>query len=933
MSLLCLSFGAAQGQGRSPGEELIALPKGTVYDCLPNGLHYVIKPNDMPGHKIEFRLIIRAGSILQTEEEGGVAHFLEHMAFNGTTHFPGKGIVEYLESLGVKYGFGINAFTGFDRTIYMFSIPTDRPEDMDRALLILKDWLTGITIDPAQVEREKGVIMEEARGYDTGDPFYDLKVGGTRYSERMPLGNEDEIRGMTAGKLEHFYRKWYTPELATIVLVGDLDAAEAERKVKALFTSLPAVKSPDYKEYPLDYRQKMACQGMSDTLINRSTLELIIPKTCTVQRTYGNRVRKAAEELLVDAINNRFKAQKLKVSLSDSWYLSDKDHLVLSIDGDNSVQIKDKIAQAVNTIKQIREQGFCSAELNCLKENAVRRLDKIYSVKSSDQWCEDFTDLVISGERYLQDTLHHDWLAEHIRAINSKDLQALARQWFVRAPHMLAACHYNPEKGGRITEEEIATAWKQGEKARCNAYEYVQKEEEEEEIIRLPECLTRKITTSNQYVASERSIEGLGVKDIRLTNGARIILKQTKDEDQQITLTAFAPGGASLLTPGNYPLLEGMAGFMEMGGIEKMDYESYGAMLVQENMAFSVTFEPYWHGWIAMAPADKSTELCRLVYEKCFYPEKRYDDFEEAREDMLASVGKETVLTKMLRNAPDRQLAAKIDELMGNAQPNGRSAESIEEIKALNLDSMAAFYRQLYTNPGELVCVVCGNFDVNEVERNLVATLGRFPAQKQPNHWVKPCFSLPSGYYEEEFPGINEGQTIFDYLYFGNYEASLRNSLTLKLVRDVVRNRLLKVLREQESLLYSPYISLFYKGAPEPTWYFDINASVDTRNTAKVDRLLKEILWEVGQKEIEADELAALQRSFVVTRREVVNDYATAEWKKYITGALRDGETLDDLARYEEILYSITPSDVKAACREYFGTDRYVLLHMGSFEK
>ena len=172
----------AKGQTVTPANELIALPEGTVYKQLPNGLHYVIKQNDMPGHKVEFRLILRAGSILQTEKEGGVAHFLEHMAFNGTEHFPNKGIVEYLESLGVKYGFGINAFTGFDRTIYMFSIPTDRPEDLDRGLLILKDWLTGIQIRPEQVEREKGVILEEARGYDTGDPFYDVKVGGTRYS-------------------------------------------------------------------------------------------------------------------------------------------------------------------------------------------------------------------------------------------------------------------------------------------------------------------------------------------------------------------------------------------------------------------------------------------------------------------------------------------------------------------------------------------------------------------------------------------------------------------------------------------------------------------------------------------------------------------------------------------------------------------------------
>ena len=172
----------------------------------------------------------------------------------------------YLESLGVKYGFGINAFTGFDRTIYMFSMPTDRPEELDKGLLILKDWLTGIEMNPDQVEREKGVILEEARGYDTGDLFYDLKVGKTRYSQRMPLGTAEEIKSMTADKLNGFYRKWYVPELATVVVIGDLKVAEMEQKIKKLFGDIPSGKLKGYKQYPLDYKESIVCQKQSFNL-------------------------------------------------------------------------------------------------------------------------------------------------------------------------------------------------------------------------------------------------------------------------------------------------------------------------------------------------------------------------------------------------------------------------------------------------------------------------------------------------------------------------------------------------------------------------------------------------------------------------------------------------------------------------------------------
>lgn len=926
--LLCISLLMAKGQGNTPANELIALPEGTVYEQLPNGLHYVIKQNDMPGKKVEFRLILLAGSILQTDDEGGLAHFLEHMAFNGTKNFPEKKMVEYLESLGVKYGFGINAFTGFDRTIYMFSMPTDRPEDLDKGLLILKDWLTGIEMDSVQVEREKGVILEEARGYDTGDYFYDLKVGESRYSRRMPLGTAEEIRNVTADKLNRFYRKWYVPELATVVVVGDLKVDEIEQKIKRLFGDIPSGKLKGYKHYPLEYKERIVCQKMKDTLINRSTLELIVPKKTMVQSTYGDRLQKLKERLLVAAINARFADLNMSTTLSDDWYLSDKDHLVLSVSGENEKEIKCKVANAVNALKQIREQGFCKEELDGLKKNVIQKLGRIYAVKSSEQWCEDFADLAISGERYVTDTLYNAWLADELNKIESRTLQQLAGEWFAGWKKIRAAYHYNPERSAVLSEQDILAVLKEGENAPCRDYVYVAEERDEQEKVEIPDFLTRKFAQTHLSVASERTIEGLDVKEICLTNGARIILKRTKDEEQQITLTAFARGGASVLTPENYPLLEGVAGYMEMGGIEKMDYDAYYEMLSQENMAFSVTFEPYWHGWMAMAPADKATELCRLVYEKCFYPEKRYDDFEEVKKEMLEDMGEETVLTKMLKNAPDRLVSARIDELMGNSLANGSTADSREEVEAMNLDCIADFYRRLYTNPNGLVCVACGNFDMAEVERNLVAMLSMFSAQEKPNDWVLPDFAYPDGGFREKFPNANEGQTIFDYLYYGSYEAGLRNSLMLKLVRDVVRNRLLSVLREQESLLYSPYMLLYYKGLPSAGYYFDINASVDTKNMEKVDKLLKEIIHDVQENEIDAEELAALQRSFVVTRREVVNDYATAEWKKYLTGALRDGETLDDLARYDEILYSITPADLKEACRRYLNMENSGLLLM-----
>ena len=251
--------------------EKIKLPPRTVEGKLSNGLRYLILPNGQPQSRAEFRLVMQVGSLQQTAEEGGCAHFLEHVAFGPSTHFPGRSKVEYLESLGMKYGQDINAFTGFDRTIYLFAVPTDRGKEaaMDQSLLILRDWLAGAIIDSAKVENEKGIILEELRGYDLGDDFYDLKIGNGIYRQRLPLGTADEIKAMTARTLKNFYHRWYRPEHAAIIVVGDIHPQTLEQKIIQTFSSLQNADTSSRQDYPLVYEKGIHSFTVMDSLQKR----------------------------------------------------------------------------------------------------------------------------------------------------------------------------------------------------------------------------------------------------------------------------------------------------------------------------------------------------------------------------------------------------------------------------------------------------------------------------------------------------------------------------------------------------------------------------------------------------------------------------------------------------------------------------------------
>ncbi len=237
---------------------------------MENGFHYLIMPNHMPASRVEIRLIMRVGSILETEQEKGCAHFLEHMAFQGTTHFPGRSLVESLEKLGMRYGQDINAFTGFDRTVYMFAVPVDKDKEavMKHSLLIVRDWLQGMSIDSLKVENEKGVILEELRGYNLGDEFYPLKIGTGLFSRRMPLGSVDDIRRVTPRTLKNFYRKWYVPSLATLAIAGDVSPLELEQEVKTLFSGCKGNASVYIPFHPLQYDEGIHLSEVRDTLRN-----------------------------------------------------------------------------------------------------------------------------------------------------------------------------------------------------------------------------------------------------------------------------------------------------------------------------------------------------------------------------------------------------------------------------------------------------------------------------------------------------------------------------------------------------------------------------------------------------------------------------------------------------------------------------------------
>lgn len=485
----------------------IALPEGTVEGRLPNGLRYIILHNDFPAKRAEFRLVWNVGAVQQDDTQGGCAHFLKHMAFGGSKNFPDRGAVAYLESLGMKYGVDINAFTGHDRTIYMFGLPTDSlgSTGYTKPLTIIADWMARLTINPQRVETEKGIILEELRSSFQDDKFYDLKIGQNRFSARMPLGTPDEVRRVTSDVLEDFYRKWYLPQFATIVVVGDVDPAEVEKAIRRQFSFLKKKRDPGFRTYPLEYTPARQNMLDIDTLNNREEAEIIIPHPTIVTRTIGDARRKALGRVVVDALSFRLADKGVDTEISDNWYLSGSNHLVLKAMENRSISLDSCVRAISSEIAGIMSRGFADDEIKYHADRAARRIGKTtHSGYSSAMWCDDFADYALTGDRYISSPAQISQLQEDVRTINAPEATEMLREWISHSDTMLLAVSTSPANAPRRTLDALLADWERGLKMPRTDFVFSEPYRPTVDTIPTPEILSRTYPFNPGDIAATR---------------------------------------------------------------------------------------------------------------------------------------------------------------------------------------------------------------------------------------------------------------------------------------------------------------------------------------------------------------------------------------------------------------------------------------------
>lgn len=926
LAAFCLPAGANK-------DSKINLPRGTVEDYLDNGLHYIIMPNALPRHGIEMRLVMKVGSLQENDQQKGGAHFLEHMSFSGTKHFPQDAWVDYFERLGMKYGRDINAFTGFDRTIYWLSLPVADfgTQVMDSTLLAVRDILDGVSFEPQLVEQERGVIKEELRGYSTGDDFYNLKIGDGRYIQRMPLGTEQDIETISRNQLLNYYHQWYLPQNACLVVVGNVDAQDMQKRIQDTFSSIAKGQPTPLGKYPLTYKKGITLHEVKDTVGTSSKLEFIIPHEGVVGNTIASIALKEQYRLLISAISKRLAARGIRCDISDAWYLATQNHFSFSVEGKGKQELKEKMTQVLGAFADITKKGFGKEELADYVTEKVNRMKADTVGFLSGKWCDDFVDYIISGDRYMAWDEDMEKVKLLVSNTSSSQLQKLFKTILNEGKQsLLVAYQNNAGKTESFTESELQQLWQQGLKARMPAYTYQRKEVEEKQHVDIPACLSATHPDANASIVSKRKYEDIGVSEYQLANGLRLVMRPTTDKDSTIYIAMHGRGGVGDLSKQEYPLLKDAVSYVDMGGLAHINTDQLTKVMQAEGLSMSVGIADYWHQVLASAPTDKAQELMNLVYEKITAPGKSYEDFKEVRDAEIERFGKETLLERLLKRDINRMLSRRVDSLVCNMPANSGVKIQKEDLNRLNLDSMTNYYTTLFANPQQTTLIVTGNIDEEQVLGTIVNTFARLKASAHMTRFEDKPSNMPKSPYKEAFENDVETQTVLNYIYSGNYKPGLRQSLMLKLMRDVMQNRLLSILREKMNIVYSPYADLYYAGVPQAKYNFWLEIALKNENRDKAIQALDGIIKELQTSRISEGELNKLKMSFLVTKRKSLSDDAPAEWKNILTTLLQNGESLEDFDNYSNCLKSITTEDIRKGFEEYVRPERVALLYKGN---
>ncbi|HEX7780928.1 MAG TPA: pitrilysin family protein, partial [Vicinamibacterales bacterium] len=566
----------------------------------------------------ELRLVVNAGSILEDDDQQGLAHFVEHMAFNGTKNFAKQEIVAFMESIGMRFGPSLNAFTSFDETVYMLQVPSDRPDVLDKAFLILEDWAHNVTFDPAEIDKERGVIVEEWRqgrgaAARIQDQQFPILLKGARYADRLPIGKKEIIETFKHDRLKQFYTDWYRPDLMAVIAVGDFEKPAIEQRIKKHFGALPAAAKPRPRTtYPVPDHPGTLYTIATDKEASATNVSVYSKMALRDPVTVGSYRRSIVENLFSGMLSARFAeiAEKpgapfLNAYAGRGMFVRTKEASMLS-----AVVKEDGIARGLEALfaeaERVTRFGFTATELDREKRNTLRSYEQALVEKDTQQsagfaaeYSRNFTQREPMPGITYEHALHQRFLPE----ITLAEVNALAREWTPDGNRVVLVSA--PLRDGVVMPDEASLA---------RAMTAAETKPLEPYVDTVGAATLLETLPSRGTITRTATRSGFGIIEWTLSNGARVVLKPTTFKEDEVIFRGFSPGGTSLAPDADFISADSASSVIAAGGLGKFRAIDLGKVLTGKVAQVQPYIDELEEGIVGSGSRKDLETIFQLIY-------------------------------------------------------------------------------------------------------------------------------------------------------------------------------------------------------------------------------------------------------------------------------------------------------------------------------
>lgn len=887
---------------------------------LQNGMTYYVRANENPKNRAELYLVVKAGSIDEDDDQQGLAHFCEHMSFNGTKNFPKHELISYFESIGMEFGPEINAYTSFDETVYMLKVPLDSSVYMEKGLQVLYDWACQNTDSDEEINNERGIIHEEYRGGRDANYRMQMKwmpvfLHNSKYAERIPIGKMEIVDNCPPEALRRFRADWYRPDLQAVVLVGDFDQQKMVEKVKQKFSQIPAQKNPRPKKfYDIPDHKETLTSIVTDKEAQYPITYMLYKHPLEKSKTLGDYRETIKESLYNGMINNRLseKLQQpeppfLMAQTSYSELFGPKS-VYASIAVANNGKIDSGLKAVLIENERVRRFGFTESELERQKTAVLNNIEKAYNERSNQKsinHAEEYKrNFLLTEEPFPGIENEFEYFKAFLPGITVAEINELAAKWITDENRVVVVAAPEIEGSKIPVESEILAVLDEVKKMDIEPYK--------DAVTNVPLVEYEPVGSK---VKSEKKLEKVDAVEWTLENGATVVYKTTDFKDDEILFNAWSLGGNSLYTVKDDISAELATDVLSMSGIAGFDKITLDKMLTGKVFSLSPGISEIRESFSGSSSVKDVETMLQMLY--LYFTEPRFDA--KSYQSLM------TRYAGILENkaaSPESAFQDTLSVTMANYHERARpmTKERLQEADFKRIQQIA---KERFKNGADFKFFFVGNIDPVKFKPLIEKYIGGIPSMTEKENWIDLGIEKPDGIVEKVVKKGQEDKSEQYIVFHGDFDYSGQNQVQLDAVGKILSTRLLEVIREDKSSVYS--IGAYPSSSKYPDAEYSITVVYGT-SPQKLEELKKtvfDIISEYKKNGPSADELAKAQEKMYREREVALRE--NGFWMGILSNTyfLKNGD-FSEYGNYNEMVKKLTVKSTQKAFGDYFDFKNYV---------